>query len=107
VTDLKSWLRATHTNTLNYFLDVLQPNATPANNIDDYSDLISFLEQTKNWGVDGKLLRVWISISVPGAASTDGKGNFESCAVPTKQSNPQADGADVLTGAATFWPGRL
>jgi hypothetical protein len=76
VTDLKSWLRATHTNTFNYLLDVVQPNATPANNIDDYSDLIRFLEQTKNWGVDGKLLRVWITIAQPSAATNNGNGNF-------------------------------
>jgi hypothetical protein len=102
---LKSWLRATHTNTFNYLLDVVQPNATPANNIDDYSDLIRFLEQTKNWGVDGKLLRVWITIAQPSAATNNGNGNFEGCAVPTKQSDPQLDpslffsedGGDVLT----------
>ena len=57
-----------------------------------------------NWGVDGKLLRVWITISIPSTASTDGKGNYEGCAVPTKQTNPlydpssyfSADGGNIL-----------
>ena len=107
VTDLKSWLRATHTNTFNYYLGVFQPNpqsGAAANKVDDYSNLIKFLEETVNWGVDGKLLRVWITISIPSAASTDGKGNYEGCAVPTKQTNPlydpssyfSADGGNIL-----------
>jgi hypothetical protein len=105
VTDLKSWLRATHTNTFNYLLDVRQSGPNLGNTFDDYSYLISFLQQTRNWGVDGKLLRVWITVAPPNAAMIDKNGNYYSCAVPTKQGQPlydptpffALDGGNILT----------
>jgi hypothetical protein len=114
VTDLKSWLRATHTNTFTYFLDVVQPNATPANNIDDYSYLISFLEQTKNWGVDGSSgCGSRYRYQVRRAPTAKGISRAALCprnrAILSMIRLPSLRRMEETCSpsAATFWPGRL
>jgi hypothetical protein len=61
---LMQWLSETHTNTFNWFM------RTPG----DYFDLVEFLYATKNWGVDGKQLRVWVTIIPPSQVADPGLG---------------------------------
>jgi hypothetical protein len=88
VNDLKQWLRGTHTNTLNWVLAVKQESPFV---VHDFSDLVSFLSQTKNWGVDGKQLRVWVSTGPPAGTTAPlqndvplqtFQGTLEGCAIP-------------------------
>ena len=53
--DLKAWLRGTHTDTL------LWPLLDPG----DYPKLVQFLHDTRNWGVQGRQLRVWFILVPP------------------------------------------
>jgi hypothetical protein len=57
---LKQVLRDTHTNTFNWQL--IQPY--------DYTNLVAFLDATRDFGVDGKQLRVWANIIEPHATGT-------------------------------------
>jgi hypothetical protein len=55
VEQLKQWITGTHTNTFNWSLGI------PG----DYRNLVNFLHATKDWGVDGKQLRVWVTVVQP------------------------------------------
>jgi hypothetical protein len=59
VADIKNWIRATHTNTVFWLLK------GPG----DYTSLVQFLHDTRDWGVDGQQLRVWMMLVPPGAAA--------------------------------------
>jgi hypothetical protein len=87
--DLKMWLSGTHTNTLNWVLNLTQE--TP-HVVHDYSGLVDFLAQTKNFGVDGKHLRVWVTLVRP---YRDMKP--DSCSLPEDTSKPQPGGKPPLT----------
>lgn len=52
---IKAWLAETHTNTYNVFLRLDK----------EYEFLIEFLEATRDFSVDGRQLRVWITLSGP------------------------------------------
>jgi hypothetical protein len=80
VSDLKAWLRATHTNVFNWHLSVSHDASTTpvAFSVHDYTDLVNFLSQTQNWGVDGRQLRVWVTISRSAAVADP----TETCATP-------------------------
>lgn len=67
---LKLWLRQTHSDTFNWLLQ----------HAGDYTNLVQFLAATKNWGVDGKQLRVWVTLNPPRAASLNGPG--DTCSIP-------------------------
>lgn len=67
---LKQWLRETHSDTFNWLLQ--HPG--------DYTNLVQFLTATRNWGVDGKQLRVWVSLNPPRAAALNGPG--DTCSIP-------------------------
>ena len=53
--DLKSWMRSTHTNTFLWLL------TSPG----DYTHLVELLHDTKDWGVDGRALRIWLTVANP------------------------------------------
>ncbi len=81
VSDLKVWLRGTHTNVFNWFLGV---NVDPPDgmfSVHDYAGLVKFLSETRNWGVDGKQLRVWVTLGRPKAAQKPDAPK-ESCSLP-------------------------
>ena len=60
--DLKGWMRSTHTNTFLWLL------TGPG----DYTHLVQLLHDTKDWGVDGKALRIWLTVPNPhGVTRTD------------------------------------
>jgi FG-GAP-like repeat len=59
--NLKDRLSETHTNTFNW--DLLAPG--------DYPKLVAFLNNTKDFFVDGKQLRVWVSLANPRYLNTD------------------------------------
>lgn len=109
--DLKQWIRGTHTSVFNWYLGVFQEE----NGVHDFSALVDFLTQTKNWGVDGKQLRVWVTMPRPGSEVISENGTttllnlakgikpppdfatrplkptdlaFEYCAVPEDTSDP-------------------
>src|SRR5262249_2608053 len=52
---LKHMMRDTHTNTFNWIL---------AHEF-DYTNLVAFLNATKNFGVDGQQVRVWVTLIQP------------------------------------------
>jgi len=70
--DLKNWLRGSHTNTMYWLL----------NGPGDYTALVKFLHYTKNWGVDGKQLRVVVTLVPPKAVTSPGS----SCSQPENTS---------------------
>jgi hypothetical protein len=55
IADLKTWIRSTNTNTFLWLL----------NGKGDYSNLVQFLHDTADWGVNGKQLRVWLTLVPP------------------------------------------
>jgi hypothetical protein len=55
VADVKNWIAASHTNTFLWLVG----------HTGDYTGLVQFLHDTKNWGVDGKQLRVWLTLVAP------------------------------------------
>jgi hypothetical protein len=74
IRDLKAWIRSTHTNVFNWVLGLTQdPPLGPR--VHDYADLVRFLSETQNFGVDGKQLRVWVTLIRPAAVDA-------SCALP-------------------------
>ena len=74
---LKTWLRGTHTNAFLWLLSV------PG----DYRNLLEFLHATKDWGVDGKQLRVWVTL-VPPRYVTSADGD---CSQPEASSRSSFD----------------
>jgi hypothetical protein len=58
---LMQMMRDTHTNTFNW---------TVANQY-DYTNLVAFLNATKNWGVDGQQIRVWVTLTQPKTVPND------------------------------------
>ncbi|MGA9214596.1 MAG: VCBS repeat-containing protein [Methylocella sp.] len=60
IAQLKQVLRDTHTNT--FVWQLIQPY--------DYTNLVAFLDATKDFGVDGKQLRVWANIIEPHATGS-------------------------------------
>jgi hypothetical protein len=60
IDDLKDRLRETHTNTLNFLLW----------DRGDYPKLVEFLNATRGFFVDGKQLRVWVSLAPPTGVCT-------------------------------------
>jgi VCBS repeat protein len=69
---LKSLLGDTHTNTLNFFL--YQP--------EDYLRLVEFLDCTRGFCVDGKQLRVWVTLVPPRAVTLSGGRAAFYCSFP-------------------------
>ena len=66
---IKAWLAATHTNTYNVMLRLP----------DEYAFLVEFLEATRDFCVDGRQLRVWITLAGP--SETPPHGGF--CSRPS------------------------
>ena len=82
IDDLKKWIRGTHTNVFNWILmDTMDPPDAPTP-VHDYVDLVRFLSQTRNWGVDGKQLRVWVTLVPPAAVKTSYGAPKNNCALP-------------------------
>ncbi|HYK20894.1 MAG TPA: FG-GAP-like repeat-containing protein [Pyrinomonadaceae bacterium] len=69
VAQMKQWLLDTHTNTLGWTL--IEPG--------DYNKLVEFLDNTKNFCVDGKQLRVIVTPDNPNS-------NLDVCALPQNSS---------------------
>jgi hypothetical protein len=92
--DLKAWIGNTHTTVFNWYLGVFQeqdPNIPGTFQVHNFSGLVDFLSKTKDWGIDGRQLRVWVTLSRPSAANescrTDEAATMkpcplEFCAVP-------------------------
>jgi hypothetical protein len=69
---VKTWVAETHTNTVGWSLIVTPDPAYPANPSafqGDYRALVEFLEATKGFYVDGKQLRVSVSLIPPKAVT--------------------------------------
>jgi hypothetical protein len=81
VNDLKAWISGTHTNVFNWFLGVNVDPPDGAFFVHDYAGLVKFLSETKNWTVDGKQLRVWVTLGRPKAAQKPDAPR-ESCSLP-------------------------
>jgi VCBS repeat protein len=60
--EILPWLRDTHSNTFNWTL--VGPG--------DYKGLVNFLIATRNYGVDGKQFRVWVTIEPSYYANSNG-----------------------------------
>jgi hypothetical protein len=58
---LKAMMRDTHSNTFNW---------TVANQF-DYTNLVAFLNATKDFGVDGQQVRVWVTLTQPKTVPSD------------------------------------
>jgi hypothetical protein len=77
IATLKDYLTYTHTNTLGWNL---------AETCDDYDHLVAFLDATANFGVDGRQLRVWVTLLptayAEAASPLDCEKQFN-CSLPT------------------------
>jgi len=81
IEDLKTWLRGTHTNTFLWLL----------NGPGDYRNLLEFLYATKDWGVDGKQLRVWVTLVPPRYVTTGNGAPDGNCSQPEASSRASFD----------------
>jgi hypothetical protein len=66
------WLRDTHSNTFNWLL----------NGPGDYTGLVKFLIATRNYGVDGKQFRVWVTVVPKDYVTTENGAPAGDCSQP-------------------------
>ena len=81
IEDLKTWLRGTHTNAFFWLL----------NGPGDYRNLLEFLFATKDWGVDGKQLRVWVTLVPPRYVTAVNGAPDGDCSQPEASSRSSFD----------------
>ena len=81
ISDFKSLLQLSHTNTFGWVMT--QPV--------DYDDLVKFLEETKDFCVDGKQLRVWVTLLPPQVMKRD------YCSLPVENSTTPWHELDFFT----------
>jgi hypothetical protein len=82
--DFKSLLQLSHSNTFGWVM-------TQAI---DYDDLVDFLEETKGFCVDGKQLRVWVTLLAPQVMKKD------YCSLPKENSKTAWNELDYFTNKA-------